>query len=280
MGVGIFAMHYIDMRALHASAHMQHKPVFIGASLAVAIGTSVLALYLATYVGRGSPLYVSAIAFGLAVSGMHYTAMAGLTVYPHAAPPSAPALSTDLLAIIVAIVAFAVSGIFLLALVPDRTGVRAEVGAPVTAAAREATELGRGSYAPLGGAGGPPRRFARYLPVEHDGGSYYVPVDSILAVHANAHYTYLFNGTTKLFCPLAISDVEARLDSSRFLRVHRSHIVNIERVRRLKRTGDGGIVDLDTEVPHTVPVSRSRVSSLKSRIAQVAPTLAEFRQLG
>ena len=33
MGLGIFAMHYIGMMALHASAHMQHKPVFIGASL-------------------------------------------------------------------------------------------------------------------------------------------------------------------------------------------------------------------------------------------------------
>ena len=40
---------------------------------------------------------------------MHYTAMAGMTVYPHAPASSAPALSSDLLAIVVAIVAFLVS---------------------------------------------------------------------------------------------------------------------------------------------------------------------------
>ena len=91
-------------------------------------------------------------------------------------------------------------------------------------------EMGQGSYGPLGGAGGPPRRFARHLPVERDGVTHYVAVDSVVAVHANAHYTYIFDGTAKLFCPLPISDVEARLDTSRFLRVHRSHIVNIERV--------------------------------------------------
>src|SRR5262245_23760246 len=283
MGAGIFTMHYIGMMALHASAHMQHASVFVAASLVVAIAASGLALYLATYAGRRPPLYVSAIAFGLAVSGMHYTAMAGLVLHPHgAAAPSAPALSSDLLAIIVAIVAFGVSGVFLLALVPDRERRHAEVGATISVPppAGEAAETGRGSYGPLGGAGRPPPRFARYLPVEHDGSGHYVAVDSILAVHANAHYTYIFNGTAKLFCPLAISDVEARLDSTRFLRVHRSHIVNVERVVRLKRTGDGGMVELDAPVIHSVPVSRSRVSSLKSRIAQTSPRVAESRQLG
>ena len=85
-------------------------------------------------------------------------------------------------------------------------------------------------------------------------------------MHANAHYTYIFDGTAKLFCPLPISDVEARLDTSRFLRVHRSHIVNIERVRRLKRAGDSGMVELETADAYVVPVSRSRVGWLKSRI--------------
>ena len=64
---------------------------------------------------------------------MHYTAMAGLTLHAvrAAAPSSAPALSTDLLAIVVAIVAFVVSGIFLLTLVPDRSR-RAAAHRPAT----------------------------------------------------------------------------------------------------------------------------------------------------
>jgi len=52
---------------------------------------------------------------------MHYTAMEGVTLHPHATGVStAPALSTDLLAIVVAVVGFGVSGIFLLFLVPDQ----------------------------------------------------------------------------------------------------------------------------------------------------------------
>src|SRR4029077_4523052 len=38
IGAGMFTMHYIGMMALHASAHLQHAPVFVAASLAVAIG--------------------------------------------------------------------------------------------------------------------------------------------------------------------------------------------------------------------------------------------------
>jgi DNA-binding LytR/AlgR family response regulator len=102
-----------------------------------------------------------------------------------------------------------------------------------------------------------------------------VAVDQVVAIHANAHYTYIFDGTAKLFCPLAIGEVEARLDSNRFVRVHRSHIVNIERVVGLKRAGDSGLVELAAADRYAVPVSRSRVGSLKSRISARMAEAAE-----
>ena len=135
MGGGIFTMHYIGMAALHASAHMVHAQSYVAASMAIAIAASGLALWLATGRGGRPPLVLSAIAFGIAVSGMHYTAMEGMTLYAHAAAATgAPALSTDLLAIVVAVVAFCVSGIFLLFLVPDQTRTKSE-SVPATSGA-------------------------------------------------------------------------------------------------------------------------------------------------
>ena len=282
LAVAIWSMHFVGMSALHASAHLHHAVFFVIASIVIAIAASGLALSLAGGRGGRPPLLLSAIALGAAISGMHYTAMAGLTVHS-AGPPqiSAPALSSDLLAIVVAIVAFLVSGIFLLTLIPERSmGNDTAPALPSSGRDRAAltaspaatwtlprtAELGRGSNGPLCGAGGSPRRFAQQLPVQRDGVTHYVAVETVVAVHANAHYTYIFDGTAKLFCPLPISDVEARLDTSRFLRVHRSHIVNIERVRRLKRAGDSGMVELEAADAYVVPVSRSRVSWLKSRI--------------
>jgi NO-binding membrane sensor protein with MHYT domain len=278
MGGGIFSMHYLGMSALHASAHMIHAQALVAASMAVAIAASGLALWLAAGRGGRPPLLLSAIAFGVAVSGMHYTAMEGVRLFPHVtAASTAPALSTDLLAIVVAVVAFCVSGIFLLFLVPERAATArvepagADIPATVPAIAEPVAnpDFGRGTAAPLGGAGGPPRRFARHLPVERDGATQFVAVDSVVAVHANAHYTYLFNGNDRLFCPLAISDVEQRLDDNRFIRVHRSHIVNIERVIGYKRSGDNELVEMQAAEHYAVPVSRSRLGSLKSRVAAV-----------
>jgi NO-binding membrane sensor protein with MHYT domain len=292
MGGGIFTMHYIGMSALSASAYMVHNRYYVAASMAIAIAASGLALWLATGRGGRPPLILSAIAFGIAVSGMHYTAMEGLTLLPFASSSAgAPALSTDLLAIIVAVVAFCLSGIFLLILVPDPARAAANPVPAVSSAASPPAEVeaepaavaavaqnargnghdaspefGRGTYGPLGGAGAP-RRFARHLPIERDGGTHFVAVDDVVAIHANAHYTYIFNGSDKLFCPLAIGDVEQRLDKDRFVRIHRSHIVNIERVVGYKRSGDNEMVEMDAGQDYAVPVSRSRIGGLKSRVA-------------
>ena len=278
MGSGIATMHYIGMTALHASAHMEHALGFVIGSVAVGIAASGLALWLAGGRHGRPPLLLSAVALGFAIAGMHYTAMAGLTLFAHDSAPSAgPVLSPDLLAIVVAIVAFVVSGIFLLILVPDRSTQPAAMAAgtmslesraapSLSSTAPEGAELGRGTFAPLGGAGGPPRRMASHLPVEQSGTTRFLPVEEVVAVHANAHYTYVFDGKAKLFCALSIGEVEHRLDNARFLRVHRSHIVNLERIRGLKRAGDTGVIDLASEAPYSVPVSRNRFNWLKSRL--------------
>lgn len=286
MGTGIFSMHYVGMTALHASAHMTHAAAYVAASLVIAIAASELALWLATGRGGHPPLILSAIVFGVAVSGMHYTAMAGMTLFPHTVPLSgAPALSTDLLAIVVAVVAFCISGIFLLFLVPDRardesmesalpapilTHIPEFDGAPVQLVSAVDAEFGRGTYSPLGGAGGPPPRLARHLPIERDGATHFIAVEDVVAVHANSHYTYIFNGTAKLFCPLAIGEVESRLDKGQFVRIHRSHIINIDRVIGYRRSGDSEMVEMAAAEHYGVPVSRSRVSWLKSRISAKA----------
>ena len=50
-----------------------------------------------------------------------------------------------------------------------------------------------------------------------------------------------------------------RLDKNRFIRVHRSHIINIDRVVGHRRNGDSELVELTATDHYSVPVSRSRI---------------------
>lgn len=272
MGLGIVSMHYIGMAALHDSAHMAHDPLMVGASVAIAIGASGLALRLAAPSDHRPPLILSATALGLAIAGMHYTAMAGMTIFAHPSPNSpAPALSVDLLAIVVAVVAFIVSSLFLLVLVPDADAAAKRTATfPAASAPRNLREAGDDSEAADSAGREPatePLALPSVLPVEKDGTTHFLAVDNVVAVRANAHYTYVFDGTASYFCQLAIGDVEARLDPERFARVHRSHIINLERVLRLKRAGDNGLIELKAHDSYVVPVSRGRLALVKSQLS-------------
>src|SRR5215469_2002600 len=68
MGTGIATMHYIGMAALHASAHLEHAPSRVVASIAIGIAASGLALWLAGGKRGRPPLILSAAALGMAIA--------------------------------------------------------------------------------------------------------------------------------------------------------------------------------------------------------------------
>ncbi|HZW24903.1 MAG TPA: EAL domain-containing protein [Gallionella sp.] len=87
MGGGIAAMHYIGMDALKMSPPVVYSPLIVALSVAIAVVASWGAL-LMMYRGeriRLEPLprsVLGALIMGVAISGMHYTAMQGLQIRP------------------------------------------------------------------------------------------------------------------------------------------------------------------------------------------------------
>jgi DNA-binding LytR/AlgR family response regulator len=64
-----------------------------------------------------------------------------------------------------------------------------------------------------------------------------------------------------------LDDVELRLDESEFVRVHRNHIVNISHIAAVRREGSEILLELAVPTPTVIPVSRGRLSWLKTRRA-------------
>ncbi len=284
MGAGICTMHYLGMYALHTSVHLAHKPAYVLASFLIAFNAAGLALWLLFGLGKRPPIAVSAIVMGLAISAMHYTAMTGLTFYPDqtASPLDAPALSPGALAILVSCVAFLVSALFLLTLVPatDRANAAApndldELDLGVTSAedTSDNTVPSAKTASGLQAAAKPVRTSTqaapKTIPIECDGRKVQIDPSEIVVIHADAHYTRLHDGKRDYFCPLSISEAEQKLDPKVFNRVHRSHIVNLTKVMNFKRAGDGGVLYLDGQDNQTVPVSRSRWSLVKTKLASL-----------
>jgi NO-binding membrane sensor protein with MHYT domain len=75
MGLGIAAMHYTGMAAMEGHAELSYDPLFVALSLVVAIGASTVALWLAFRTTDLGQKLAAAVVMGLAISGMHYTAM-------------------------------------------------------------------------------------------------------------------------------------------------------------------------------------------------------------
>jgi NO-binding membrane sensor protein with MHYT domain len=277
LGVGIASMHYVGIHGLAGSFGIVHDPIMVLLSVVVAIVTAYGGLRAFLAQQEGVRLIVSSIAFGIAVSGMHYTAMLGMHFEPltgavHHHAGGGLAASQQILSIIVAVLCFVIAAGFLLSLVPDQrrqasASVAADAGAPSDAIEPvAATAPSPRPMAPLGGLGQPPRAPVPRLPVESADGTHFIETANVRSVRADAHYTRVHDGTRERMCPWSISEAEAQLDPSLFLRVHRSHIVAIPHVALVRKEGDGAVLELDGPSPHRVPVSRAKIAEVKARL--------------
>lgn len=149
MGTGIACMHYTGMAALQMLPGIDYDPTLFGASLAIAVGASAAALWIAFRLRRQTP-YVrqirgaAAVLMGVAIVGMHYTGMAAAN-FPEGSYCGAlvGGLSGDWLDYVVLITTLAVLAVALLTSVLDaRLQARtAELARSLTRANQELTQL-------------------------------------------------------------------------------------------------------------------------------------------
>ena len=284
LGAGIASMHYVGIHGLAGNFGIAHDTPLVLLSILIAI----VAAYggLRAFLARqdGIRLIASSIAFGIAVSGMHYTAMYGMHFVPlseaahHDGSAGGLAASPQILSIVVAVLCFVIAAGFLLSLVPDprRQPMAADAAIdPAVEAAvaalpepnATAASFPRLTSAPLGGLGQPPRPApVPRLPVEGADGTHFIDTADIRSVRADAHYTRIHDGTRERMCPWSISEAEAQLDPGLFVRVHRSHIVAMAHVSFVRKEGDGAVIELDGPSPHRVPVSRAKIAEVKARL--------------
>jgi NO-binding membrane sensor protein with MHYT domain/signal transduction histidine kinase len=125
MGSGICAMHYSGMAAIQIVPMIRYEPLLVAASIAIAIGASFAALWLAFNLRSGESKSIglaragAAAVMGLAISGMHYTAMAASKLALGSYCIGGASFDNGWLAAMIGIVALGVLGLTLIMTVYD-----------------------------------------------------------------------------------------------------------------------------------------------------------------
>jgi two-component system LytT family response regulator len=117
--------------------------------------------------------------------------------------------------------------------------------------------------ADLAASARPPAQYLDRVAVREGSQVSIIPVSKLDYAEAQDDYVALVSAGKKHLKQQTISNLEASLDPTRFLRVHRSYIVNLERVSKVEPYGkDTHVAVLSTGVQ--IPVSRAGYARLKA----------------
>lgn len=271
-GLGIVSMHYVGMEAIGGNCIVGYLPSGIAISIAIALLFSICALWLAFGHRSLAQLSLGAVVLGVTIAGMHYSAMLFTRFMPAAdiIAVATPTIDNGALAMIVAVAAFVVCGLFLLTAMPGPSlaaaGPAPSLDPPMPTAPAP-PEPAPARPAPAADAAAPPapaaaRADGLRLPYEHNNATFFVEAGRIQAIRADGHYARLYDGEADYFCPWSISKLEAHLSGRSFMRTHRSFLVNLDHARAFRRKRDKAYLVVPG-LDDMVPVSRAHVADVR-----------------
>jgi NO-binding membrane sensor protein with MHYT domain len=85
-GMGVACMHYLGMAAMRMPGKVTYDPLLFLLSAAIAVVAATAALWAALRLRGVLATLAASLIMGLAVSGMHYTGMAAMRMYPASGP--------------------------------------------------------------------------------------------------------------------------------------------------------------------------------------------------
>ena len=104
------------------------------------------------------------------------------------------------------------------------------------------------------------REFQKVIPIPSLDGTHLIKPSEILYCEADGSYTqFRLENNKTLVLSKSIKHAEEVLDDKRFLRVHRSFIININKVNKLHFQG-GGYVEIDSK---DIPISKNQAETLR-----------------
>ena len=115
------------------------------------------------------------------------------------------------------------------------------------------------NYPPVRVIGQPVRIQWKKLAIVTTGETRFIRYDDIIYCKSVSNYTTIYvQGGKSYMCSKTLKDVQAKLPSDQFLRIHDSYVVNVQSITCLKKkTGE-----LEIENNLLLPISRARKTAI------------------
>ena len=92
-----------------------------------------------------------------------------------------------------------------------------------------------------------------------------LPVQNIIHLEASGDYSIISTKSDQFLSSTGISKIEDRLDPDVFIRIHRSTIINLDRLVEIEKLFNGNLV-VKMENNKTFPISRTYAKKIKGRM--------------
>jgi two-component system LytT family response regulator len=111
----------------------------------------------------------------------------------------------------------------------------------------------------------PPGKTLERVLIRHEGRVHVIPMDKIDFVEAQDDYLEFATGSKRFRKQQTMTDLESQIDPTRFVRIHRSFIMNIERLARIDLYGKDSWLAILSD-GSKLPMSRTGHAKLKELI--------------
>jgi len=110
---------------------------------------------------------------------------------------------------------------------------------------------------------GPAAHHLIKLPVSTQGHIGLLDIDQVAFLRAKGHYTQACTYEDCYFCNMSLGQLESRLPPDKFMRVHRSYIVNLAYASEVHRCDNEFVICMKGTAKNKIPVSRGNVPRLR-----------------
>ncbi len=110
-----------------------------------------------------------------------------------------------------------------------------------------------------------PRRLFK-LPVYRHNKVLLVDLKEVVHLKSEGHYTNVYTTEEQYLCNLSLTNLEERVATDQFVRIHRSHMINLSFAKYFEKVDDQCTIIMATKEEVVLPVSRSKAKMLRVMI--------------